>query len=142
MEEHFAGAWKLAVYELSSSDGESTFPYGKNPSGILMYDRLGNMAVQIMRPGITPFAINDRWMGTTDEMKTAFEGYIAYYGRYAVDVKKGTVTHHVAGSVFPNYIGRKLIRMFEFIDDNLVLSTPSMDFGGSAGIGRLTWVRL
>ena len=141
MEERFAGAWRLAAYELEGDDGKITQPYGEKPEGMLMYDAEGHMAVQIMRPGTAPFAANDRWLGTDEELRAAFEGYIAYYGRYTVDTDRREVTHHVEGSVFPNYIGRRLVRYYEIGEGRLTLSTPPMPFGGSPGVGRLVWVR-
>ena len=142
MEEQFVGTWQMAAFDVSFSDRETLYPYGQEPQGMLMYDRLGNMAVQIMRPGIAPFAIYDRWMGTPEEVLAAFNGYLAYYGSYTVNVEEKSVSHHMSGSVFPNYIGDTSVRSFEFLGNTLVLSTPPMPFGGAAGSGTLTWVRV
>jgi len=142
MEERFTGAWRLESYEVTGADGEVTHPFGEKPEGMIVYDGQGHMSVHIMRQGVPPFAVDDRWMGTDGEVRAAFEGYTAYYGRYSVEADKGEVTHHVAGSVFPNYIGRKLVRRYEFSGDKLTLSTPPMSFGGKEGLARLVWVRM
>ena len=142
IEERLAGTWQLVGFEVNYPDGKTEYPYDREPAGLLVYDRQGWMSVQIMRPGIEQFKVDDRWLGSPEEMQAAFNGYVAYYGRYTVDVKTSRVTHHVEGSVFPNYIGTKMVRLFEFQNDCLELSTPPMAFGGEAGTGRLTWVRL
>ena len=141
MQEALKGTWRLVSYEVNHPDGKIIYPYGKEAMGLLIYDGQGNMSVHIMLPDRPNFAVNDRWLGTPDEVQAAFNGYIAYYGRYSIDAQQGTVTHHVDGSVFPNYIGKKLVRKFDVSGDILVLSTPPMAFGGMAGVGRLTWVR-
>lgn len=142
IKERFTGAWRLAGYALNQPDGKVTYPYGEETAGLLMYDAQGHMSVQIMKPGVARFSIDDRWMGTPEEVKAAFDAYIAYYGQYTVDEEAKTVTHHVDGSVFPNYVGKKLVRMFELSADCLILSTPPMSFGGAAATARLTWLRL
>ena len=132
----------MEAFEISFSDGEMLYPYGQEPQGRLMYDRQGHMAVQIMRPGIVPFAVYDRWMGTPEEVRTAFNGYLAYYGIYTIDAAEKTITHHIRGSVFPNYIGDAVVRAYAFSGDRLTLSTPPMPFGGKKGTGRLVWLRV
>ncbi|MHA2204100.1 MAG: lipocalin-like domain-containing protein, partial [Candidatus Hodarchaeales archaeon] len=39
---------------------------------------------------------------TLEEIKSAYEGFIAYFGTYEINNKEGTVTHHWEGSLFPN----------------------------------------
>jgi hypothetical protein len=141
MKEQFVGTWQMEAFEVNFLDGETLYPYGREPQGRLMYDGLGNMAVQIMRPGIAPFAVYDRWMGTPEEVRAAFHGYLAYYGSYTVNIEEKTVSHHMSGSVFPNYIGDTSVRSFEFSGERLTLSTPPMPFGGAEGTARLIWVR-
>lgn len=142
MKEHLIGMWQLADYKVTYLDGKTMHPYGPQAAGLLVYDPQGWMAVQIMRPGIARFEVDDRWMGTSEEVQAAFNGYQAYFGRYTIDNEAKIVTHHVAGSTFPNYIDKKQARHFEFQDDCLVLSTPPMAFGGKTGTGRMIWQRL
>jgi hypothetical protein len=43
------GAWKLGSCEARSSSGEVSYPYGRNPFGMLVYDSDGNVFVLLMR---------------------------------------------------------------------------------------------
>jgi hypothetical protein len=139
--EQFIGTWILVSDEARSSNGEVSYPYGKNPFGLLMYDSGGNMSVLIMRRDRPKFASDDRWGGTPEEKKAAFEGFHAYCGTYEVDEEKGTVTHHVEGDSNPNLLGTDQVRSFRFSGDQLLLSTPPIPMGGRQLILHLIWVK-
>ncbi len=141
--ERFVGSWKLVSCEARSSKGEVSYPYGRTPFGMLMYDSDGNMSVLIMRRDRPKFALDNRWGGASEEIKAAFEGFIAYCGTYEVNEEQGTVTHHVEGSSFPNEKGTDKIRFFKFSGDQLLLSTPPQPVGEGqlAAPWHLIWVR-
>ena len=122
--EQFHGTWRLLACEGRWSDGRVSFPYGEKPDGILLYDGKGIFAGQIMAPGRPCFATGNLLKGSNDEVRAAFEGYVAYYGSYDVDESEGLMIHQVEGSFFPNWIGERQIRKFEFTDNGrLQLST-------------------
>lgn len=139
--EELAGTWRIISCEARSSKGEVRYPYGKNPAGILMYDSGGNMSVLVVSRDRPNFASGNLLKGTPKEVKAAFEGSLAYCGTYEVDEAKETVTHHVEGSTFPNWVGTDLVRLFECSRDQLVLSTPRMPSGDEHWVVRLTWKR-
>ena len=139
--EQFAGSWKLVSSEFRTSDGDVSYPLGKDAVGLIMYDNKGHVSAQIMRPDRPKFASSDHLEGTPAEMKSAFEGYIAYYGTYEVNEKKRTITHHAKGSLIPNWVGVPLERFFEFSGNRLTLSTPPMPMGGKDVVGLLIWER-
>ncbi len=139
--EQFMGTWKLVSSEFRRSDGQLTYPMGRDAIGIIMYDANGHMSVQIMRPDRPAFASGDQLKGTPMEIKSAFEGFIAYYGVYEVNQGEGTVTHHVEGSSFPNWVGSAQRRFFEFSSNRLTLSTPPILAGGQQVTGVLIWER-
>lgn len=115
--EKFTGTWRLLSCEGRWSDGRITYPYGAEPGGMLVYDGSGSFSGQIMareRPG---FATGNLLKGTDAEVRAAFEGYVAYYGSYTVDEAEGLMIHQVEGSFFPNWIGERQIRKFEFTGD-------------------------
>ena len=140
--QRFIGTWKLVTSDFRTSDGKVTHPLGDKAVGILMYDSGGRMAAQLMRPDRPKFASGDMRGGTQEEIKTAAEGYVAYFGTYEVDDKKGTVVHHVEASLFPNWLGQDQVRFFEFSDDLLTLKTSPILSGGQEIIGVLVWRRL
>lgn len=121
--DRFTGAWRLLSCEGRWSDGRVTFPYGERPGGMLMYDGNGHFSGQIMARGRPGFATGNLLKGTGEEVRAAFEGYIAYYGTCSVDEERGLVVHNVEGSFFPNWVGDVQTRAYEFQGDTLQLST-------------------
>ncbi len=140
--EQFTGTWKLVSSEYRRLDGKLAYSKGRDAVGILMYDASGHMSVQIMRPDRPAFASGDHLKGTPEEIKSAFKGFVAYYGTYEVNEEEGTVTHHLEGSLFPNWVGTDLKRFFEFSGNQLTLSTPPMPMGGQQLTGVLLWERV
>ena len=122
--EHFTGTWRLLACEGQWSDGRISRPYGVEPGGLLMYDGRGCFSGQIMAWERPDFATGNLLKGSDDEVRAAFEGYVAYYGSYKVDEAEGLMIHQVEGSFFPNWIGERQVRRFEFTGDGrLQLST-------------------
>jgi hypothetical protein len=139
--EKFIGTWKLVSSEFHSSNGQVSYPWGKEVDGRLIYTADGNVAVQIMSPGRPNFAAKDHMNGTDREIRAAFEGYQAYYGTFTLSELEKTITHHIQGSVYPNLIGHNLKRFFNLSDNQLTLSTPPMPMGGEKVTGVLIWTR-
>lgn len=119
--EKFIGTWKFVSMKATTSKGEVIYPYGEDLFGMLIYVLSGHMSVLLMRPDRPNFTSDDPFAGTTDEIKSAYEGFDAYCGTYTVDDEKGTVTHHIKGSEFPNWVGTDQVRFFEFSGDRLFL---------------------
>jgi alpha/beta superfamily hydrolase len=121
MKNLFIGTWKFISLVGENSQGDIFRPYGENFYGRLMYDSHGNMSVFLMRPNRPKFAAGDIYKGTPEEIKIAFENFDAYCGTYTIDKEKGTVTHHIEGSRFPNWEGSDQTRHFKFSNDTLSL---------------------
>lgn len=139
----FVGAWRLLSTTFTLEDGTPTeSPYGPQPQGVLMYDAHGTMSAQLSQTGRKPFAVNDRFGGTPDEIKAAFETYQAYTGTYKVDEKERVVSHTVTQALLPNWIGSVQRRAYKFQDGRLILRTPPMQIGGKRIIGELTWEKI
>jgi hypothetical protein len=137
------GAWRLLSAEFRSSDGKIAYPWGKNATGLLIYNASGYVSAQIMNPDRPKFASRDNFKGTPEETKFAFDGYQAYYGTFEIDEKGKMVIHHIIGNLFPNAIGVSFKRYYEFsINDRLTLSTPPMTMGGERIAGLLIWERI
>ena len=82
--------------------GDIIFPFGKDAKGIITYDKFGNMAVQVMKNERPPFLSEDPLQAQPDEILDAYNGFIAYSGRYEVDTNSNKVTHQIKISSFPN----------------------------------------
>ena len=141
VEKDLIGAWKLVSFELRHARGGTTHPFGEDVGGVLTYDAEGNFSVQIARADRPPFASGDMQGGTDDEIRSAYLGYIAYFGSYEVNERERYVVHHVRHSLFPNWEGGPQRRYLELSGDSLVLSTPPVPWGGESITGVLTWER-
>ena len=122
--EKLGGTWKLVSCVGYWSDGRVTYPYGENPEGLLVYDSGGHFSGQIQGQGRPLFESGNLLKGAPEEIKAAFEGYVAYYGTYEVDEEAASLTHYVQGSLFPNWVGDTQTRYYSFEDGRLRLTTP------------------
>jgi hypothetical protein len=135
----FVGAWELVGYEFRESDGKVTNQEGM---ALLIYDESGYVSVQLMRPGRLNFKSGDPFQGTTEEIKSAFEGFFSYYGTYEVNEEKGTVVHRIKASLFPNMVGTDLERFFKLSGNRLSLSTPPVKERGTELTKVMIWERV
>jgi hypothetical protein len=133
IEQRFRGAWMLILYEQRKPGAAVSYPMGQDALGRLSYDSDGRMAAQLSRRDRPRFASQSRYEGTAEEVRAAYNGFLAYYGPYRIDEKKGTVTHHVECCSFPNWVGTDQVRRFEFDGEKLVLYAP--------GDLKLVWAR-
>jgi hypothetical protein len=140
--ELFIGAWTVVSSEARSETGEVLRPFGDNPVGMIVYERSGRMSVQIMNPERVQFRSADRASCSGTEAKDALLHYDAYFGTYSVDEVQRVVTHHVVGSLLPNWIGAEQRRSYEFSGNRLILTSTPMQYGGRQIIGRITWERV
>jgi len=135
------GCWKLVSYELRSSTGRVVRPFGDAPVGRLMYDAHGRMIGQCLDPRREKFARSNPTRGTALEIRAAFNGCVGYFGTYTLDKQARTVTHHVKGSLFPNWIGSDQARHYEIRGRRLVLRTPPIKTSKREVVGVLVWER-
>lgn len=137
----FVGTWRLVTIEGGPQSGPQSVPAnrGRKPTGLIMYDQHGNMAVQIM-----PDRARPKWTGvpTPEQAVDAIRGYTAYFGTYTIDEKARTVTHHRQGMLDGGVVD--FVRKFELTaDGNRVVLTPIS--GGTVyppSPTRLTWERV
>lgn len=136
------GTWRLLSFEAQSSEGQILHPYGRHPTGQLIYDGLGNMSVQILRTQRHRFTESDKSQGSAEEMREALTSYEAYFGTYVVDEQQAIVRHRLEGALFPNWTGSEQRRYFRFSGGHLTLSTPSIRYGGATLVATLVWERM
>jgi hypothetical protein len=131
------GNWTLVSYVTENPDGSKGKPYG-DAVGRLSYDEYGNMAGQVMRPG--RYQVNPGQWGAQD-VRSAYAGYIAYFGTYEVSEAEDIVVHHVEGALNPGWVGGDQLRQMRFDGDLLVLSTE-VPKAGLMVRHTLTWQKL
>jgi Lipocalin-like domain len=135
------GTWRLVSFESRDESGETRHPLGKNALGQITYGPDGRMSAILVQQGRLPFASGDMRRGTDAEVRSALEGFIGYFGTYSVDAAAGTVTHHVQGASFPNWIGGDQVRFYELEGTRLSLSTPPFLYDGQSSRSVLIWER-
>jgi hypothetical protein len=136
------GTWRLASYEARDPQGRIHYPLGEDVSGLLVYDAGGNMSAHVMKRDLSRFAAEDPARATDGELRAAFDGYGSYFGAYSIDDARQTVTHHVRGAWYPNWIGHDQVRHFKLEGNRLLLSTPPMLWDGKTLEYILTWERI
>jgi hypothetical protein len=108
------GSWR----HIGTFTGGKPIPgRGANPKGIIMYDPHGCMSCHVAPDRVVTKAGKEL---TPEEAKAALDGYISYFGTYAVDEATHTVTHRRQGSVQPGDTA-DLVRGYEFSGDRLIL---------------------
>jgi hypothetical protein len=141
VKDDFVGVWRLVTSEFKLADGNTVYPYTEGAIGMLIYDENGYMSAQGMRPDRSFFVSGDLRNGTPEEINEAFNGYLAYFGKYEVNEQEGTVTHQIKGALFPNWVGQDQKRFFEFSGNRLTLKTPPIPAAGTTVVGILVWER-
>lgn len=142
----FSGTWTLVSWTAELPDGEVVHPFGEGAAGVLVYGESGRMSVQIMRADRPRFGAVDPMAGSAREKQAAYDGYLAYWGTYETQREEGTVIHVLQGSLFPDWVGTRQVREFEFEgDDRLTLRTPpiaSAVTDGREAVHVLAWKRV
>lgn len=138
MPHRLVGNWNLESYDAIAPDGTRSLPFG-HAVGRLSYDEHGHMSGQVMRPDRA--AVNVGREGEAQTVRAAYIGYIAYFGKYAVDDEAGVVTHHVRGALNPSWVGGHQVRKMRFDGDRLVLQAD-VKKGNQVIVHVLTWRRL
>ena len=143
VQDEFANTtWRLLDCYGKWTDGRITYPYGEHAEGQLMYNDHGSFSGQIAGSGRPVFESGNLLKGTPEEIKKAFEGYIAYYGTYEVDENNSQITHHVENGLFPNWVGNNQTRTYEFEGKNLRLNTQPIKGAKADLTVTLLWERV
>jgi len=132
VQSRIVGTWMLAALE---GEGVLIKRLGAHPVGVLIYDPHNNMSVQIMNREHGDFPLN-----TDNDIKTAFQSYIGYFGKYSIDPEERIITHHVVGSLYPRDVGRSFKRHYEFRGDQLILTATGL-IAGDPIAAQLAWQR-
>jgi Lipocalin-like domain len=144
--EQMLGSWELQTRTVRRASGEvvNDAVLGEKPIGRLFYDASGHMALQMMRQGREQAIGGGTAPGDAASARVRL-GYDAYFGTFTVDADaaaadaavieaadgadgaevRGTVTHHVQGSLFPEDLGKDFTRRFRVKGDTFELSFTS-----------------
>jgi len=136
----FVGTWRPVSWELRDAAGTTSYPFGREALGYLIYAADGYMSATLMRPDRPRFGAADILGGAVTEQAAAAATYIAYAGPYTVRAEQ--VVHHVEVSLFPNWIGTDQERSYAFAGNRLTLSTAPLFVAGSEQRAHLIWERV
>ncbi len=133
----FAGVWKLVSEETRDAKGEVVRrPPNAQRTGYIAYDPAGYMGVVLAYSTRATFA--DR-QATPPEALEAMRTYNSYWGSFAVDEPRGTVTHQTFGALSPGFSGSNQVRKFTIAGNRLTLQPPTAANGDQS---TLTWERV
>ena len=135
------GIWNLISVTTEADDGTISYPYGKDVDGLLMIDDKRYFSVHVMDMKRPSFKIPDPRAGTSEEIKTAFENYIGYYGTFDLDETNRKITFHVKGAWLPNWVGDQ-IRYYKFEGNRMIITTAPVLLDGKNRVGKLIWERI
>jgi Lipocalin-like domain len=117
------GTWRVVEFADLDKNGRWRYWFGEHPRGYFVYDATGHVHIQIMRvPPLARFPESNWDVGTLpspEHALAAYTAYDAYFGTYTVDAKKHLVTHHVEGSLQPDYTDTDQPRPFRLEGDRL-----------------------
>jgi hypothetical protein len=129
LKEQIVGTWRLvSIY--NEENGAKTYNFGDKPTGLLMFDRSGNVMQFLSKPGAPKFAVSNRLKGTDAEYRAAMQSIIAGFGTYAVD--GDTVTISWVASSYPNRVGTQEKRTYKISGENMVSTNPVASSGGTS----------
>ena len=78
---------------------------GSDPLGYLIYDSKGHVAAQLTARSRSSASVGTVTSEANSNNPAQIGGYDAYFGRYEVDTKSGTVTHILDGALAPANAG-------------------------------------
>ena len=138
------GAWGLARWGIDFPDGRaSSFPFGTDATGLIVYTADGWMNASIARAGRAPLAAGSVRQAPAEQQCAAFESYFNYAGPFSLRLIDGLphVVHAVHFSLNPNFVGSEQVRRIRFDgNDRLTLSADER-VGDTLRQHRLDWQR-
>ena len=141
--EALIGVWRLRDFSDVTEGTAATYPFGRDPEGLLVYTPDGFVSALLMARGRPNLSGNGFTEGTPDQYTSAGKSFIGYTGRYDVDEARLVVTHLPTIAFAPNMIGSIQQRFVDLRGDVLVLTAEHVQAAGvPATKSRLEWVRV
>lgn len=136
--ERFVGTWTLVSCVAKSSDGETSYPWGRDSIGYLSYTADGYVFVSRMSAALRARG-SELEPGSQEEALAAAEGFESYCGTYAIS--GDTVKHAIDLCSTPAFAGTAQTRHFAFDGDTLSLTTAPVVADGVTHTAYLVWRR-
>lgn len=141
-EENLLGAWELEAWRIVYSDGRPTsYPYGEDARGWLLYERSGRMSATIGNAERPRMSQENVRLAPVEEKAAAFDSLLHYGGTWHIDGSR--VVHEVDYALNPNFPGTQQVREVELrAPDGLVLSAETTSMSGATIRHELIWRRV
>ncbi len=144
--EDLVGSWRLLRIDIVTAGHSRSDPfYGAHCSGLLIYDASGSMSVQILaqsRPHwLTPSARGADAAPDDPVSARLLATYYAYFGTWDYDEHEGRVTHHVAGSLYPDETGLSYTQEVTLDGAHMTFTVRHRGAAG-ASLHRKVWERV
>lgn len=136
------GAWHLDDFVIRFADGRPPVrPFGADARGQLVYTADGHMSATLCRAERAPLGegLEASYKASPEAKAHAFDGYMAYAGRWRLD--GDTVVHDVHFALTPELVGRQNRRSARFEGGRLHLSYRLTARSGIERTYTLTWRR-
>jgi Lipocalin-like domain len=137
------GSWELLSREDLTAAGERRIDpsLGADPLGLLFYDSKGHFGAQFMKRVRDSSAAETAQQAAPNNSR-AQGGYDAYFGTYAVDDAKGTVTQRLVGALSRENVGQVLTRTMTVVADELAIRVETASSSGIPVVRTLRWRRV
>jgi hypothetical protein len=131
LKDRVVGTWKVISWESQRPNGQVVNIWmGLHPTGLIIYQPNGYMAVQVMADPRPTFSQSPATSPPPyDELRNAYFGYYAYWGTYTINDAGNRVIHDVQGSERPGEVGLKYSRSISIDGTKLIITTPSYKAG-------------
>ena len=134
-----AGSWKLVAWRRIEAQGSTTYPLGRDATGLLVYTPDGRMIVQMTAANRPALPTSDPLGGEAQDRAAAYSTCLAYFGSY--EVKDDTIVHHVEECLYPNWSNTEQVRSFSCDGNSLLLRTPPSEGAHGSVVNEIAWVR-
>jgi Lipocalin-like domain len=131
LKDQLVGTWMMLSARNIKADGGSDHIFGPNGKGILIFQQNGRFVFVLLNPDVPKFASSNRIVATSEELKAAYQGGFASFGRYSVDEADRSFVFHFEYGTFPNYNGTDQKRYVKAISaDEFEIRSEATPIGG------------
>jgi len=143
LQSQLVGTWRLISRVVTTPDGIVLRDpgLGATPTGYLIYDSSGHVAVQIMKTDRSSVIDCSLSTPAPSNNSQSVNGYDAYFGTYTIDEANHTVTHRLEGALAATDVGKSLVRHFQVTADKLAIIVHTSSPQGEQ-IRTVNWERV
>ena len=139
IQHEFVGSWELVSINNIHQDGTKKQPYGSNPDGLLIFDKDGNYAIQILKENRPLIVSGNKNTSTPEENVAIVKGFNAHYGKYTVDAQNKTITFKILHASFPNWENKVQKRTYSYNNNVIKYIVTNTTQGGDSVVAEVVW---